>query len=802
MNVGGFLESELGVGEAARATISALDAVGIPLLPLHGPWRPNSRQGHRFAMFRPEDAVFPVNLLCVNADMTERWLAEAGPYFRAGRYTIGLWWWEVTTWPERWLGAFDHVDEVWVATDHVHAALAPVATVPVTKITLPVRAATPRLRSRTDLGLADGFLFLFMFDYSSVVERKNPFDTIDAFVGAFAPGEGAKLAIKCINPDANRAAHERLQHVAARHPDVQIIEGYVSAADKNSMIASADCYVSLHRSEGYGLTLAESLLLGKPVIATRYSGNLDFMSPNGSWLVDAEMVPVGPGNDPYPADGEWAQPDVAQASRYMREIFDDPAAARERAARGAETIRRTHSPWAAGATMAARLELLRSRRATWPTRRLRPASQPGLPEIRAAAELLLRGPAQSRANPRAPRSLLRRAARRVMRPYTAFEQEVDHALLNAMRALDERGGARFGTQVGVLAPAVREVEFSIAELSAQVSAASDATAEWLDALGDTHRGFERHFSALQADVAGRLSALTDRMSQAEVRLRQLETPALVSDRARFASLAALHRAHMEVGVRARARSRTDGLEGYELRGFSQNGEDGVLAEILTRIGAHDRFFVEFGIESGREGTCVYLADVAGWDGLFIEADPDMYRELSERYAGNGRVQTIEALVTPGNVEQLFADAGVPESLDILSVDVDGSDYWIWEALQGYRPRIVVIEYNSALPADTRLVQPRDHGGWEGTDFQGASLDAMVRLGAQKGYQLVHTDTSGVNAFFVRGELAGARFPAPESIPKREPNYFHVGYHHPPDTKEQKYLDLDTGKLVRPPIKAP
>ena len=336
--------------------------------------------------------------------MVEHWLAEAGPDFRARRYTIGLWWWEVTTWPEQWIGAFDHVDEVWVATDHIHAALAPVATVPVTKITLPVRVPTPRPRSRADLGLADGFLFFFMFDYASVVERKNPFDTIEAFTRAFAPGEGAKLAIKCINADSDRAAHERLQLAAARHPDIQIIEGYVSAADKNSMIASADCYVSLHRSEGYGLTLAESLLLGKPVIATRYSGNLDFMSPGGSWLVDVEMVPVGPGNDPYPADGEWAQPDVAQASLFMREIFDDPTAARERAARGAESIRRTHSPRAAGATMAARLQLLRSRRAKWPAQELPPGPQPDPAEIQAAAALLSRGPATTRVNPSAARS--------------------------------------------------------------------------------------------------------------------------------------------------------------------------------------------------------------------------------------------------------------------------------------------------------------------------------------------------------------------------------------------------------------
>ena len=158
-------------------------------------------------------------------------------------------------------------------------------------------------------------------------------------------------------------------------------------------------------------------------------------------------------------------------------------------------------------------------------------------------------------------------------------------------------------------------------------------------------------------------------------------------------------------------------------------------------------------------------------------------------------------MTPGNVERLFADAGVPESLDVLSIDVDGSDYWIWEALQTYRPRIVVIEYNSALPADTRLAQPRDHGEWDGTDYQGASLGAMVSLGALKGYRLVHTETSGVNAFFVRDELTDGRFPEPESLPHRDPNYFQIGYRHPPDTNGRRYLDLDTGELVLPPTAA-
>jgi glycosyltransferase involved in cell wall biosynthesis len=813
VNVGGYLESELGTGEAARAVITALDAMRIPVLPVHGRWRPGNRQGHRFAMFETRDAVFPINLLCVNADMMETWLAEAGPAFRADRYTIGLWWWEVTSWPERWLGAFDLVDEVWVATDHIHAALRPVATVPVTKITLPIAAPAPTPRTREKLGLPNGFLFFFMFDYASVVERKNPLDTVDAFIRAFAPGEGAKLVIKCINQDLNPRAHDRLRSAAGRHPDIEILEGYVSAADKNSMVASADCYVSLHRAEGFGLPLAESLLLGKPVIATRYSGNLDFMSPTGSWLVDAETVAIGPGNDPYPADGEWAQPDVDQASRFMREIFEDPVAAVDRAARGAELIRRTHSRRAAGETMAARLELLHSRRAGWPNRRGQDPIVPDRRELEAASGLLAQGPLPTRPNPGAARSLVRQSALRVMKPYTAFERQVDNAMVEGIRALGERiesqqheSEARFGTQIAIVAAAVRDLELSVAAGSAHLATvgqqaarleASQATA--MDRLSDHVGRLQQHVEAFQIDAADRLAELLERARLAEVRLQQLETPPLVSDRSRYLALAALHRAHAEIGSTPREGSPSDALDGYELRGFSQNGEDGVLAEILTRIGAENRFFVEFGIENGQEGNCVYLADRAGWEGLFIEADPEMYRQLSRKYAEAGGIRTLEQRVTPENVDRLFGEAEVPESFDILSVDVDGSDYWVWRAVEAYRPRVVVIEYNSSLRADRALVQPPDHGPWDGTDFQGASLGAMVRLGVEKGYQLVHTETSGVNAFFVREELAVGHFPESDTVDQREPNYFQIGYHHPPDTEGRRYLDLDTGELVHPPV---
>jgi hypothetical protein len=121
---------------------------------------------------------------------------------------------------------------------------------------------------------------------------------------------------------------------------------------------------------------------------------------------------------------------------------------------------------------------------------------------------------------------------------------------------------------------------------------------------------------------------------------------------------------------------------------------------------------------------------------------------------------------------------VPVELDVLSIDVDGNDYWIWRALMAYSPRIVVIEYNAHWPADVRWVQPYDpERTWQGTDNFGASLGALRSLGTEKGYRLVHTELTGTNAFFVRSDLA-AVMPAPEVVPVRAPNYFLSGGGHP------------------------
>jgi glycosyltransferase involved in cell wall biosynthesis len=434
VNVAGFLQSELGTGEAARGLISGLDAARVPVLPVHGGWRPSSRQEHTYAMFDTNAVAFPINIVCVNADVLSQWAAQAGKGFFADRYTIGFWWWEVLAFPPEWQPAFDLVDEVWVATQHVADALMPVSSVPITKVTMPVSAPAFTRRSRRELALPEGFLFLFLFDHHSIFERKNPLATIDAFKRAFPAGSGASLVVKSINHEHHLHAHERLLLAASGHPDVHLIDYYVTADEKNSMIASADCYVSLHRAEGFGLTMAEAMCLGKPVIATRYGGNLEFMNDRNSWLVDCMMVPIGPEQTPYPADGEWADPDLDQAARHMREIFADPGIARKRAARGASHMRNAHTPQAAGRSLERRLEHIHGRRAHWPRRAHNDALAPNLDHL---TELIAREGQPSARSLGPARRFVRRLMLRLIKPFTAYQHAVDTAVLDSLSALTQ-----------------------------------------------------------------------------------------------------------------------------------------------------------------------------------------------------------------------------------------------------------------------------------------------------------------------------------------------------------------------------
>jgi hypothetical protein len=228
-----------------------------------------------------------------------------------------------------------------------------------------------------------------------------------------------------------------------------------------------------------------------------------------------------------------------------------------------------------------------------------------------------------------------------------------------------------------------------------------------------------------------------------------------------------------------------GLTTSEMKVFSQNGEDGVLAEIFRRIGTTSCFFVEFGIGTAIEGNSVFLADILGWRGVFVEGDQRDYAGLARKYAGTDRVATVQAYLTPENIAATFAAAQVPPEFDLLSIDIDGNDYWIWDALlPPYAPRVVVIEYNGSIPPASRIVHNYDpESSFPVDDAYGASLGAMRSLGKKKGYFFVHSELSGNNAFFVRDDLA-RHFADISPVADRVANFRLLGYtfpHHDGDS---------------------
>jgi glycosyltransferase involved in cell wall biosynthesis/SAM-dependent methyltransferase len=359
VNVVGYFRSELGVGEAARQAVRAFDEVGVPLVPLHGATIPLSRQGHSFHHLDPSAARYPVSLVCMNADALPDFARHVGREFFVGRISVGLWFWEVSVPPaEGWDDAFALLDEVWAPTAYVAEAIRAVAPIPVVQVRLPIEMRPTLPLDRETLSIAEGFMFLFSFDYLSVFERKNPLAVVDAYRRAFEPGEDVTLVIKCINYAFDPDNHARLMEAVLGRDDITVIDDYLDPTVKDALTGACDCYVSLHRAEGLGLTMAEAMHLGKPVIATGYSGNVDFMTEDNSHLIDFEMVPIGPDAPPYPPGGTWAQPDVAQAARAMRGVFDDRAAGRALGVRAAESIRETHSARAAGESLADRLQTL------------------------------------------------------------------------------------------------------------------------------------------------------------------------------------------------------------------------------------------------------------------------------------------------------------------------------------------------------------------------------------------------------------------------------------------------------------
>jgi glycosyltransferase involved in cell wall biosynthesis len=358
VNVAGYLNTESGMGEAARLSIRSLEAAKIPLALNNVPSRLRMRDSTH-AQFTDANP-HPFNLVHLNADNMEWFAQSRGRRYFQDRYTIGYWFWELAEFRRDWLPAFNHVDEVWTASEFVRAAVAEHASVPVVCMPLPVVAPGPSTLTRAYFGLPpDTFVFLFTFDASSQMERKNPVGLVRAFQRAFAEQRDVLLVLKFTNTEYDGPGMNRLR-AAAGSSNVVFLEGYITRDELGGLMHAADCYASLHRSEGFGLTIAEAMALGKPVIATRYSGNADFMTEANSYAVDYRLVEIDRDQGPYLRGYSWAEPDLDHAAALMREVVEDRSAAAARACQGAVDIQTWRAPARTGARVRARLEEIRS----------------------------------------------------------------------------------------------------------------------------------------------------------------------------------------------------------------------------------------------------------------------------------------------------------------------------------------------------------------------------------------------------------------------------------------------------------
>ncbi|MED0678622.1 hypothetical protein ACKE5C_18645 [Aneurinibacillus thermoaerophilus] len=198
------------------------------------------------------------------------------------------------------------------------------------------------------------------------------------------------------------------------------------------------------------------------------------------------------------------------------------------------------------------------------------------------------------------------------------------------------------------------------------------------------------------------------------------------------------------------------LHSYEKKIMSQNGEDGIIEELFSRIGTTNQFFVEFGVQDGLECNSAYLALFKNWSGLMIEGNLNHYKNLYSNFANRATVKIVHQFITKENIVSIFKRMHVPIEFDLLSIDIDGNDYWVWRALSEYNPRIVVIEYNASFPPPQKMViKYNPNFMWDGTSYYGASLTSLSELGKELGYSLIGTDSRGVNAFFIRNDLVNA-----------------------------------------------
>lgn len=342
VNVIGFAFGELGIGEDARMAVAACEAAGLPCKVINIAPDSNVRQRDKtlldyISAAAPDYPTYSVNLFCLTGFETARIFLEKGPPLFEERYNIGWWPWELPVWPKLWYGALEIVDEIWAATRFTEKMYAAAVRrtenkVPVTF--MPMAVSIDKLNPKQNIrytrrkhGLPqDAFLYLYVFDFNSYIERKNPIAVVQAFKQAFKSSHSnVGLVLKTMNARLRDPQFKAfMRHCTDKR--IYIICDVMDRADVLGLMNACNAYVSLHRSEGFGRTLAEAMLMNKPVIATDYSGNTDFVNDKIAYPVKWRKKYLK--NNDYPFirlddNAWWADVCIDHSASQIKEVFTD-----------------------------------------------------------------------------------------------------------------------------------------------------------------------------------------------------------------------------------------------------------------------------------------------------------------------------------------------------------------------------------------------------------------------------------------------------------------------------------------------
>ena len=323
INILGYINKQFGLGEGVRSNIRSVKAVGIPyvLNDFKGQISKDIIDEKSKEIILSENNPYGINLIQINVDNFDKILNTNDSSYFSNKYNIGFWAWELDNFPTDFQNYIDMLDEIWVPSNFCLNAISKVSSKPVLRIMHSIDI--PEINySRKDFSLPeDKIIFLTIFDYHSTVARKNPYATIDAYIKAF--GNNSKdtiLVIKTSLGEEFPALKSKLKEYIKNNKSIIIIEEILSREKLYGLMQVSDVYVSLHRSEGFGLTMAEAMALQKPVIATAYSANIEFMTQNDSFLIPYNLIETGTNYLYSNLHNNWADADVNESSKIMKEL--------------------------------------------------------------------------------------------------------------------------------------------------------------------------------------------------------------------------------------------------------------------------------------------------------------------------------------------------------------------------------------------------------------------------------------------------------------------------------------------------